>query len=67
MFQIVDALNFECVQANLCQSLKVDLATLDAKKKTLREELKQQGIQKERLHDSILKIDENLANKQHDI
>ena len=29
--QIVDALNFEGVQANRRQSLKVDLVTLDAK------------------------------------
>ena len=30
-FQIVDALNSEGVRANCCQSLKFDLATLDAK------------------------------------
>ena len=29
--QIVDTLNLEGVQANYCQSLKVDVATLDAK------------------------------------
>ena len=34
--QIVDALNSEGVQANRRQSLKVDLATLDANKKHLR-------------------------------
>ena len=34
--QIVDALNSEGVQVNRCQSLKVDLATLDANKKHLR-------------------------------
>ncbi|KAL6313644.1 hypothetical protein AAG906_008149 [Vitis piasezkii] len=41
--QIVDALNFEGVQANHCQSLKVDLATLDAKQEALKKELEQLG------------------------
>ena len=43
--QIVDALNFEDVQkTNYHQSLKVDLATLDAKQEALKKELEQLGI-----------------------
>ena len=40
----MDALNLEGVQANHCQSLKVDLFTLDAKKEALNKELEQLGI-----------------------
>ena len=58
--QIVDALNSEGVQTNHRQSLKVDLATLDAKQEALKKELEQLGIQKERIHNSILEIDEIL-------
>ena len=58
--QIVDALNSEGVQANHRQSLKVDLVSLDAKQKALKKELEQLGIQKERIHNSILEIDEIL-------
>ena len=61
--QIMNVLNFEGAQANRCQSLKVDLATLDAKHEALKKELEQLGIQKERLHNSILEIDEIIANK----
>ena len=57
----MDALNFEDVQkTNYHQSLKVDLATLDAKQEALKKELEQLGIQKERIHNSILEIDEIL-------
>ena len=65
--QIVDALNFEGVQANRRQSLKVDLVTLDAKQETLKKELEQLGTQKEHLHNSILEIDEIIANKENDV
>ena len=65
--QIVDALNSEGVQVNHCQSLKVDLATLDARQEALKKELEQLGIQKERFHNSILEIDEIIANKQSDV
>ena len=66
--QIVDALNFEDVQkTNYHQSLKVDLATLNVKHKAVNKELKQLGIQKEYLHNSILEINENTTNKQNDI
>ena len=47
---IMDALNSEGVQTNRRQSLKVDLATLDAKQEALKKELEQLGIQKERIH-----------------
>ena len=47
--QIADALNSEGVQANHCQSLKVDLVTLDAKQEALKKVLEQLGIQKEHL------------------
>ena len=40
----MDALNFEGVQTNRRQSLKVDLATLDAKQEALKKELEQLGI-----------------------
>ena len=65
--QIMDALNSEGVQANRRKSLKTDLATLDAKQEALKKELEQLGIQKERLHNSILEIDEIIANKQNDV
>ena len=65
--QVVNALNSEGVQANHRQSLKVDLATLDAKQEVLKKELEQLGIQKEHLHNSILEIDEIIANKQSDV
>ena len=66
--QIVDVLNFEGVQkTNCCQSLKVDLATLDAKQEALKKELEQLGIQKERLHNLILEIDEIIVDKQSDV
>lgn len=42
--QIVDALNSKGVQKNRRQSLKVDLATLDAKQEALKKELEQLGI-----------------------
>ena len=42
--QIVDALNSKGVQANHHQSLKVNVATLDAKQKALKKELEQLGI-----------------------
>ena len=45
--QIVDALNSEGAQANRRQSLKVDLAILDAKQEALKKELEQLDIQKE--------------------
>ena len=61
--QIMDALNSEGVQPNRRQSLKIDLATLDAKQEALKKELEQLGTQKERLHNSILEIDEIIANK----
>ena len=60
--QIVDALNSKGVQVNHRQSLKVDLATLDAKQETLKNELEQLDIQKEHLHNSIVEID-----KQNDV
>ena len=41
--QIADALNSEGVQANHCQSLKVDLVTLDAKQEALKKEFEQLG------------------------
>ena len=66
-FQIVDTLNSKGVQENRRQSLKVDLATLDAKHEALKKELEQLGIQKERLHNSILEIDEIITNKQNDV
>ena len=59
----MDALNFEGVQANRRQSLTVDLVSLDAKQKALKKELEQLGIQKELIHNSILEIDEIIANK----
>ena len=59
----MDALNFEGVQANRRQSLTVDLVSLDAKQKVLKKELEQLGIQKELIHNSILEIDEIIANK----
>ena len=59
----MDALNSEGVQANRRQSLKVDLVSLDAKQKALKKELEQLGIQKELIHNSILEIDEIIANK----
>ena len=65
--QVVNALNSEGVQANHRQSLKVDLATLDAKQEVLKKELEQLGIQKEHLHNSILEIDEIIANKKNDV
>ena len=65
--QIVDALNSEGIQVNHHQSLKVDLATLDARQEALKKELEQLGIQKERFHNSILEIDEIIANKQSDV
>ena len=65
--QIMDALNSEGVQVNHHQSLKVDLATLDAKQEALKKELEQLGIQKEHLHNSILEIDEIIANKKNDV
>ena len=40
----MDALNSEGVQVNRCQSLKVDLAIIDAKQEALKKELKQLGI-----------------------
>ena len=49
------------------QSLKVDLATLDARQEALKKELEQLGIQKEHLHNSILEINEIIANKQSDV
>ena len=63
----MDALNSEGVQVNHHQSLKVDLATLDAKQEALKKELEQLGIQKKCLHNSILEIDEIIANKQNDV
>ena len=42
--QIVDTSNFEGVQTNHRQSLKVNLATLDAKQEALKKELEQLGI-----------------------
>ena len=42
----MDALNSEGVQENHCQSLKVDLATLNAKQEALKKELEQLGIKK---------------------
>ena len=65
--QIVDALNSEGVQANHCQSLKVDLVTLYAKQEALKKKLELLGIQKEHLQNSILEIDEIIANKQSDV
>ena len=65
--QIADALNSEGVQANHCQSLKVDLVTLDAKQEALKKVLEQLGIQKEHLQNSILEIDEIIANKESDV
>ena len=65
--QIVDALNSEGVQANRRQSLKVDLATLDAKQEALKKELEQLGIQKEHPYNSILEINEIIANKHNDV
>ena len=59
----MDALNSEGVQANHRQSLKVDLVILDAKQEALKKELEQLGIQKELIHNSILEIDEIIANK----
>ena len=59
----MDALNFEGVQANRRQSLTVDLVSLDAKQKVLKKELEQLGIQKELIHNSILEINEIIANK----
>ena len=59
----MDALNSEGVQANRRQSLKVDLVSLDAKQKALKKELEQLGIQKELIHNSILEINEIIANK----
>ena len=63
----MDALNSEGVEANRRQSLKVDLVTLDTKRKALKKELKQLGIEKEHFHNSIMEIDDNLANKQNNI
>ena len=65
--QIVDALNSKVVQANRHQSLKVDLATLDAKQEALKNELEQLDIQQEHLHNSILEIDEIIAKKHNDV
>ena len=65
--QIVDALNSKGVQTKYRLSLKVDLATLDAKQEALKKELKQLAIQKERLYNSILEIDEIITNKQNDV
>ena len=65
--QIVDALNSKGVQTKHCLSLKVDLATLDAKQEALKKKLKQLAIQKERLYNSILEIDEIITNKQNDV
>ena len=65
--QIVNALNSEGVQANHRQSLKVDLAILNAKQEALKKELEQLGIQKECLQNSILEIDEIITNKQNDV
>ena len=65
--QIVDALNSKVVQANRHQSLKVNLATLNTKQEALKKKLEQLGIQKEHLHNSILEIDEIIANKQNDV
>ena len=64
---IVDALNSEGVQTNRCQSLKVDLAALDAKQEALKKELEQLGLQNVCLHNSILEIDEIITNKQNDV
>ena len=65
--QIVDALNSEGVQVNRRQLLKIDLTTLDAKQEVLKKELEQLGVQKEYFHNSILEIDEIIANKQNDV
>ena len=65
--QIVDALNSKCIQVNRHQSLKVDLATLNAKQEALKKEMEQLGKQKEHLHNSILEIDEIIANKHNDV
>ena len=59
----MDALNSEGIQTNHRQLLKADLATLNAKQESLKKELEQLGIQKEHLHNSILEIDEIIANK----
>ena len=53
-----DALKSKGVQVNHRQSLKVDLATLDAKQEALKKELEQLGIQKEHIHNSTLEINE---------
>ena len=45
--QIVDALNFERVEARHHQSLRTNLVTLDTKQNTLKKELEQLGIQSE--------------------
>ena len=63
----MDAQNSKGLQVNCHQSLKVDLATLNVKHKAVNKELKQLGIQKEYLHNSILEINENTTNKQNDI
>ena len=63
----MDALNSEGVEANRRQYLKVDLVTLDTKHEALKKELKQLGIEKEHFHNSIMEIDDNLANKQNNI
>ena len=65
--QIVDALNSEGAQANRRQSLKVDLAILDAKQEALKKELEQLDIQKECLQNSILEIDEIITSKHNDV
>ena len=64
---IVDVLNSKGVQTNHHQSIKVDLATLYAKQEVLKKELEQLGIQKEHLHNSILEINEIIANKWKDV
>ena len=48
---------------NRRQLLKIDLTTLDAKQEVLKKELEQLGVQKECFHNSILEIDEIIANK----
>ena len=48
--QITNALNSKSVEARRCESLKVDLVILDAKKDTLKKELEQLSMQREHLY-----------------
>ena len=65
--QLASVLSFKSAETKCHQLLKVDLVTLDTKQDTLKKELEQLSIRRERLHNLLFEIDENLVIKQSDI